>query len=458
MRRWLGILLLLPLLVNCTGAVSQRATPSSPFLPSPTATSRPTPTPEPTAAANTLLVAAQHPVGNISPYVYGANTGPWSFVSAELMPLAEAAHIRYLRFPGGNWGDQNDLRPAQIDAFIALCRRLGAEPAISVRLRGGTPEQAAELVRYTNLARGYHVRYWSIGNEPDLYGDYDLTRYNAAWRATAEAMLAVDGDILLIGPDLSQVRPDDPLTDDQGQPWLRGFLEANGDLVDIVAVHRYPFPHANGQPATASELLANPPEWDRIIPYLRETVREATGRDLPLAITEVNSHWSGATGGEATPDSYFNAVWWADVLGRLIRQNVSMVAYFALQSPAQMGGWGLFGRFDVRPTYGVYRLYARLGDQLLLTDSGIEGVSLTAARETQEEGHSALTIIVVNRNTYTVNATLRLPQWRSAQAAEIWQLGQDGLPQRVPGFWIEDGSPIELPPTSVTLYILKEQP
>ncbi len=458
MRRWVGLLLLLPLLAGCAGAASPASaspaptvTPSATPPPSPTAR----PTPLPTAAPGTLLVWPHSDAGTISPYVYGANTGPWSFVSADLMPLAEAAHVRYLRFPGGNWGDQNDLRPAQIDAFLTLCQRLGAEPAISVRLRGGTPAQAAELVRYANLERGYHVRYWSIGNEPDLYGDYDVARFNAEWRAIAEAMRAVDASILLVGPDLSQVRPDAPLTDATGRPWLRGFLEANGDLVDIVAVHRYPFPHPDGRPATAAELLANPPEWDTIIPYLRETVRDAVGHDLPLAITEVNSHWSGATGGEATPDSYLNAVWWADVSGRLIRQNVAIVAYFALQSPAQMGGWGLFGRFDVRPTYGVFRLYGQMGEHLLVSSSGVAGVSLTAARRGPE---GPFTLMIVNRNFEETPVTFRLPGWQSAQAAEIWRLGEDGFPQRLPGLWITDGSRIVLPPTSVTLYILKEQP
>jgi hypothetical protein len=57
---------------------------------------------------------------------------------------------------------------------------LGAEPSISVRLHGGTPEAAAELVRYTNIEQGYAVRYWSIGNEPSLYRDYDTETYNEA--------------------------------------------------------------------------------------------------------------------------------------------------------------------------------------------------------------------------------------------------------------------------------------
>ena len=28
----------------------------------------------------------------------------------------------------------------------------------------------------------------------------------------------------------------------QGKDWMTEFLRANGDLVDIVSIHRYPFP------------------------------------------------------------------------------------------------------------------------------------------------------------------------------------------------------------------------
>lgn len=83
-----------------------------------------------------LCVDVGKRLGEISPYVYGTNFGPWMVVPFELMDEAEIAGITYLRFPGGNWGDQNDLMPYQIDQFINLARRLGAEPSISVRLRG----------------------------------------------------------------------------------------------------------------------------------------------------------------------------------------------------------------------------------------------------------------------------------------------------------------------------------
>src|SRR5690606_35677128 len=137
----------------------------------------------------TLIVDASVSEGTISPYVYSAGYDPWALVSPEMAPLAAESGVRLLRFPGGNWGDQHDIRPDQIDLFMIQARAWGAELSISTRVINGSPEQSADLVRYTNIEKDYKVRYWSIGNEPTLYDDYTIERFNTEWRAHAEAML-----------------------------------------------------------------------------------------------------------------------------------------------------------------------------------------------------------------------------------------------------------------------------
>jgi hypothetical protein len=156
-------------------------------------------------------------------------------------------------------------------------------------------------------------------------------------------MREVDPDIVLIGPEVSQwngtpqVDPVDP----EGVDWLRGFLRANADIVDVVAVHRYPFPRSQANPVTTiEEMRGNTPEWGQTLENLRQVILEETGRDdLPVAITEVGSHWSSAQYGVASPDSHYNAIWWADSLGRLLQDNPFIIAYFNFQSlPAWAGG------------------------------------------------------------------------------------------------------------------------
>jgi alpha-L-arabinofuranosidase len=132
-------------------------------------------------------------------------------VVPEMMLLVESAGFTALRFPGGAWTDAVDVQPFQIDMLMDFCKQLGAMPTISVRLLGGTPETAANLVRYANLEKKYGVTYWSIGNKPSIFtllrqtaADYTTVDLNRDWRAIAQAMKAVDPAIKLIGPEIHQ--------------------------------------------------------------------------------------------------------------------------------------------------------------------------------------------------------------------------------------------------------------
>lgn len=344
-------------------------------------------------------------VGTVSPLVYGANYGPLQAVSPELINQAFDSGIRLLRFPGGRWGDINDVRTSQIDSFMRFAQQLGAEVIISVRLENGTPEQAANLVRHTNIDRGYGVKYWSVGNEPDLFENYTTENLNQEWRLIAEAMLEVDPDIILIGPDISQYPPV-ARTDSLGLEWVSEFLKVNGDLVDVISVHRYPFPLDMTHPITPlDDLRENVYEWDDILNRLRDISNEVLGYELPVAMTEANSHWSSNTEGEATPDSHFNAIWWADVLGRLIYQEPFAVNYFDFQSGTGRGGWGLLANYEVRPTYYTYQLYKQFGDNLHpVSVTGDDYISAYAS--TREDG--ALTVILINRADDPQTITLDL--------------------------------------------------
>ena len=159
-------------------------------------------------------------------------------VRADVEARVAALRPAFLRWPGGNvaqdyhwtWGvgprDQrpiwvnlswkNEPEPGDIgtDEFIALSRRVGAEPSITVNVegRGATAEEAAAWVEYCNgpatsrygamrAANGhpepYGVKYWELGNE--IWGDWvrghsDAATYARNYVRYAQAMRAVDPD------------------------------------------------------------------------------------------------------------------------------------------------------------------------------------------------------------------------------------------------------------------------
>jgi hypothetical protein len=225
------------------------------------------------------------------------------------------------------------------------------------------------------------------------------------------------------------------------------FLAANGDLADVVSFHRYPFGATDPEP---SELLSSSAEWDAIVPNLRRLIRETTGRDLPIAVTEVNSNWSNRSDGEATPDSLINAIWWTDVLGRLITQRVQIVGQFALEGA---GGLGLLTPDGPRPTYYVYFLHRLFGDELVYASSDDPLLRVYAA----QTGDGALTILIVNLASQAVTRPLRLANFSPAPRADAWLLDRGHLAEAIPSVPIRGERILSFPAESVTLFSLSPQ-
>jgi hypothetical protein len=405
--------------------------------------------------APTITVHADQKLGAISPYVLGANYFIGGIVPLSMLDPYKVSGVSYLRFPGGNWGDQNDLQTYQIDLFMAQAKMVNAEPSISVRLKGGTPQKAADMVKYVNIDQKYGVKYWSVGNEPNLYKDYNVDQYNKDWRAIAQAMLAVDPSIVLVGPDISQYPPTTDPGNAEMHRWLESFLKANGDMISVVSVHRYPYPTGDNQGLKIKDVLGNAHEWDNIIPDIRKVIKDTTNRDLPVAVTEINSHWNDSLiGAEASPETLYNAVWYGDVLGHLINQKVSIVAYWILYSDGTnggQGGSGILGKGNVRPSYYTFQLYHQLGKQLLSAQSSDPDLTITAAL--RDDG--TLTLMVVNATQDAKTPTIALTGLTATDQTELWRLDAEHQGQKVGTTKeLSDGT-LSIPALSVSLYIVK---
>lgn len=414
------------------------------------------PSAAPTPVPDAIFVDPGTDLGPISPYVFGTNYGPMHAVAPDMMPLVEDAGFNALRFPGGAWTDTVDMKPFQIDMLMPFAEKIGAMPTISVRLLGGSPETAADLVRYTNLEKKYGVTYWSIGNEPSYFtaggyadDDYTTENLNKDWRAIALAMKAVDPTIKLMGPEIHQWNDGYETTpkDSAGRDWMTEFLKANGDLLDVVTVHRYPM-HSPSNPVDVEDLRNNTREWVGEVDYLRNLTREILGRELPIAITEINSDPSRAMLQEASPDSFYNAIWYADVLGQLMNADVFMVNQWVLSQRST--GLGLFKGTEIRPTYYVFPLYKNFGSDQVYAASGVEGVDIFASK--REDG--ALTLMVINLSDVEKRIPLQV-RGEKLKEAEVWLLDAVHNAENLGIQTFSSNGIVTLPAQSATLYVIK---
>jgi hypothetical protein len=197
-------------------------------------------------------------------------------------------------------------------------------------------------------------------------------------------------------------------------------------------------------------LRQNAQEWDKIIVHARELIHQYAGRDVPIAVTEFNSAYDKSVGGDATPDSHYNAIWMADVLGRMIKNRVFMVNEWALTAKGGFGGLGLVGSLDMYPAYYTYQIYKNFGSELVYASSDVPDLSIYAAR--RKDG--MLTVMVINLSLEEKTNALQIGDQTNVQA-EVWLFDPDHKAENIGTVELSAG--ISVPAQSITLFIIPKE-
>ncbi|GAB2885932.1 LPXTG cell wall anchor domain-containing protein [Streptomyces mayteni] len=256
--------------------------------------------------------------------------------------LLSDAGVGMVRYPGGSYADGYHWEThtveggyvapdTEFDTFMETVRAAGAQPIITANYGSGTPEEAAEWVRYANVTNDYDVEYWEIGNE--VYGN---GHYGATWEidhhpdkspreyarnllAHAEAMRAVDPTIQ-IGAVLTTPGhwPDGIVGPGDTMDWNNTVMSIAGSVIDFVIVHHYPS-------ATSQEDLLDAPgtEIPGMAAALRSLIDRYAGANAPnvgIAVTEAaaTAYKNTSPSGVFAPDEYltwlahgaFTLDWW----------------------------------------------------------------------------------------------------------------------------------------------------
>lgn len=304
------------------------------------------------------------------------------------MPEYRAIGVKLLRFPPGRTGDENDLQRSLIDDSAKVARALNGDLTVLVRLRGGTPERAAENVRYTNIDKGYGARFWEVGNEPDIYGrragepEFSPEWYAERFRVYAQAMKAVDPSIKIFGPVLSHKLDE----------WMPPFIRACGDIIDGLCWHFY-----GGNAALAeADLLASTTRFDdqaaRVRGWWRDRSLNPQGanRDVALMISEYGASYE--TNNPRNLITHAAALWTADMLGHLALNQIDIAAYFTLWGINYHGVWDRRGA--PQPVHAIFQLFSGFGERLVRAES--DQPLLAAFAALREDG--VLTLLLVNKN------------------------------------------------------------
>lgn len=245
---------------------------------------------------------------------------------------------------GGIGADQSMPTNYQYIKMIDSIRAKGMEPIIQVPFDNWkySAQQAANIVNYINITKGRNIKYWSIGNEPDLgYAYTNSTQVANYLKSFATAMKNVDPTILIMGPETAWFNTNiiNGLTTPNGPDDITG-KDANGRYyLDIISFHAYPFDGSQTRAQLLTKLTAVGGLQDNLV-YLNSRIatcnaaHNRTGTSaLKTAITEANIGWKNNTADNLNgtgANSFIGGQFWAEMIGISLKHGVDFINFWSV--------------------------------------------------------------------------------------------------------------------------------
>ena len=347
----------------------------------------------------------------------------------------KASHAGLIRF-GGTAADKNRPTNYQYLRVIDSIRANGMEPIIQVPFFNYryTAAQAAEIVHFINVTSKRNVKYWVIGNEPDLGYSYTTAAQIAAYfKPFASAMKEVDPNILIVGPELASFNQAiiDGLTQPGGASDITGKDAAGRYYLDVISFHTYPFNGSQNRAQVVSSLAAPAKSLQANLSYLNSRVASCNANHsrfgasvLKTAVTEANIDWQNDASDNLEgvgANSFLGGQFIAEMLGIGMQNGVDFVNLWSVVEGN--GAGSSIGYIDPvlnikKPAYYHFQMIAgNFKGTSIKAASNQPNVKVFASQDAQQTA-----VMILNEDasadfTYTVR--LNANAITSAQALKI---------------------------------------
>jgi len=240
---------------------------------------------------------------------------------------------------------------------------------VSINVGSGTPEMAAEWVRWANIKHKWNIKYWELGNE--LNGDWETGHirpdgskmtaetYADLFVKFAKAMKAVDPTIKIGGPSADIDHHDD---------YFGPLLRDAGQHVDFLSLHYYSLRSAIVPEKEVFDGL------DHLKPVM-EKLKGLVAKYQPNRQDKIEfciSEWNSMLPPSRYGYRLINGLWFSAWIGEMMKQGVDSATVWAMFSGPDVGGHGLFVAKgdEITPTarYWAFWLWSHcMGDTMVRT-------------------------------------------------------------------------------------------
>ena len=384
-----------------------------------------------------LTFAGNHPIDVIVDYQYKGAVVPQDYLglsyetrmvcadangnyyftpeNTKLVRIFQTLGIKSLRIGGSSVDQKGAPTPTtqDVDHLFRFAKAAGAKVIYSVRLKDGSATSAATLAKYIYDHYADQLDYFSIGNEPGYYKDYEGA-LQPRWDSIMKAMRKVAPKARFCAPDdnPNPILCDKLLRDYQNNPislmTLHSYpggcsyknpndAKTHADLIPFDYVERSHF-------LLSDELVT---EYAKVYDQMEPIMRRS-----PIRMSETNSYWYSGLKGAS--NSFASALWGLDYLywwasRGIVGMNfhtgdavggVSMPAYYATFVTEG-------DHFDIRPLSYAMKAFGIGGcGQLMPVRLPLETKQLSAYAKRDDHGFLYVTIVNKKNEVQDINLSL----------------------------------------------------
>ncbi len=349
------------------------------------------------------------------------------------------------------------------DEYVALCRKVGAEPVVCVNIMSHVFKQndditidtliyyAKEWLRYANITKGYDIKYWQLGNEQDHHANiYPLNQFKVDYKRMATAMHEVDPNIKT-SPGLLQ-------------NWNSEILNYCPDYVNFISCHQYLWFGGSETEAYSAWKDYGPD----LVPHIKKNqdILSSSNRNLEIFVTE-----TGITGGMYPDPQVFNLykglILFEMQMEQIITPNVRNTFYWGTHTPWN-GEFGdgpmstLFSNDDANENHMQADVLSAINTHIQekyfgrITKSGIVTYTTVSAND------SLVSVFVLNKNEAPKNLSFTTQNIGAFKNFEKWTFAGNSefdsnvnFKQEFDGQVSGNLAETTLPPLSITIIKLE---
>lgn len=377
------------------------------------------------------------------------------WTSGVLADAIKAVNPGFLRYPGGTvntyfhwehptgngWEDMWDPeydpstdRPASeymdIDEYIALVKKTGAEPLVGINIDSGFRwnrveegiQEALRLMKYCK-EKGLDVKYWYLGNEPYMHncngGPYKPAEYGRMVNVFVPRLKEYDPDIKIIVNWHSTFRKFAAEYDE--------LLSVAGHNIDIIDVHWYNM----WSNASWDQWLSRTPigvftkdSYETEIKMFHEIAAKNGFPEMGLACLEWNvGPGKKAEGPRLNPAQ--SALIESEMMIQFIRGGLEMATFWPLFWDGEFNFRSFFNKDNqtLNPISDVMQKFGALQGMQVLDMSLSQDAENMLAFAVRDSG-SRITVCVLNKNSYPVALDLS-SGIKGAVAVESYRISAD---------------------------------